>query len=278
MMVKVEPTPFLTGCRYPIPSFLLPLLECVERRASLYNAVQGITQQLGFSSFVYGMSLAQTHRRDERFYVWATVPEGWLREYDQKSYIEVDPRVSYGWDVLPPPLVWDASIANSDRRVERFLNRAAFFGIGSGVAVYLRDDKSKIMVGLNAPTRYLNEHDRARYCSVLGNVMHLGSLFHWIFVKQYIEQNMPPIQEGHPLSEREITCLQYAAHGMTSVDISLKLGIAPRTANFHFANLISKLGALNRKEAIATAVARGIVDLTQSPCVPRSSPRRKSQK
>jgi DNA-binding CsgD family transcriptional regulator len=275
MMVKVEPTAVAAGCPYPIPSFLSPLLGCVERGESLYGAVQSICQELGFSTFVYGMSLAKTHRRDEQFYVWATVPEAWLREYDQKSYIEIDPRVAYGWDVLPPPLIWDASIGNGNPRVERFLNRASIFGIGSGVAVYLRDDKSKIMVGLNAPKRHLNDQDRERYCSVLGNVMHLGSLFHWIFVKRYIEQNMPPSQEGHPLSEREISCLQFAAHGMTSVDIAIKLGIAPRTANFHFANLISKLGALNRKEAIATAVARGIVDLNQSPCeLPRRSPRR----
>jgi DNA-binding CsgD family transcriptional regulator len=251
----------------------------VERGESLYRAVQQITEDLGFESFVYGMSLAQTHRRDEQFYVWATVPEAWLREYDQKSYIEIDPRVSYGWDVLPPPLIWDASIGNGNARIERFLIRASTFGIGSGVAVYLRDDKSKIMVGLNAPRRHLNAQNKAHYCSVLGSVMHLGSLFHWIFVKQYIERNMPPSQQGHPLSEREISCLQFAAHGMTSVDIGLKLGIAPRTANFHFANLICKLGVLNRNEAVATAVARGIVDLNQSPCeVPRRAPRRRPRK
>ena len=278
MMVKVEPSRALSGCPYPIPAFLSPLLECVEQGQSLYCAVQQITESLGFGSFVYGMSLAQTHRRDEQFFVWATVPEGWLHEYDQKSYIEIDPRVSYGWEVLPPPLIWDASIGNGNARVERFLNRASTFGIGSGVAVYLRDDKSKIMVGLNAPRRHLNEQDKSRYCSVLGSVMHLASLFHWIFVKQYVEQNMAPIQQGHPLSERETSCLQYAAHGMTSVDISLKLGIAPRTANFHFANLISKLGVLNRKEAIATAVARGIIDVKESPCELRGKPRRKPRK
>jgi hypothetical protein len=51
----------------------------------------------------------------------------------------------------------------------------------------------------------------------------------------------------------------YAAHGMTSADIAVKLGIAERTVNFHFSNLISKLGVLNRTEAIATAVSMGLV-------------------
>ena len=279
MMVKVEPTPILAECPYPVPSFLSPLIACAQRGEPLTPVVHAITRELGFESFVYGMSLARTHRRDEQFYVWATVAEAWLREYDQKSYIEIDPRVCYGWDVLPPPLIWDASIANGDPRVEAFLVRASVFGIGSGVAVYLRDDRSKIMVALSSPRRSLDLQARAQYCSVLGYVMHLSSLFHWIFIKRYIERNIPPPQQGHPLSEREISCLQYAAHGMTSVDIGVKLGITARTANFHFTNLICKLGALNRHEAIATAVARGIVDLRESPCqLTRGVTRRKRRK
>ena len=45
---------------------------------------------------------------------------------------------------------------------------------------------------------------------------------------------------------------------MTSIDIGEKLGIAERTVNFHFGNILSKLGALNRHEAIAIAVRRGL--------------------
>ncbi len=135
------------------------------------------------------------------------------------------------------------------------------------------------MVALSSPERFLDDRTRSAYCSVLGNVMHLGSLFHWVFMKQFIDRNVPPPQEGHPLSSREISCLQYAAHGMTSADIGLKLGIKQRTADFHFANLICKLGALNRHEAIATAVARGLVDLKQSPCeLPIRTGRRRRKK
>jgi hypothetical protein len=50
-----------------------------------------------------------------------------------------------------------------------------------------------------------------------------------------------------------------AANGMTSVDIAVKLGIKPRTANFHFGKIVNKLGVLNRKEAIAMGIARGLI-------------------
>ena len=278
MMVKIEPTATLEKCPYTIPPFLVPVLDAAKNGESVANVVQAVVKDLGFESFVYGMSLSKTHRKDERFYVWGTVSKEWLQEYDQRSYIEIDPRVCYGWDVLPPPLIWDATIANGDSKVEGFLVRAAAYGIGSGIAVYLRDDTSKIMVALSSRDRRLTEDRRAAICSVTGLVMHFASLFHWIFVKQVVARGIPPSQEGHPLSLREVSCLQFAAHGMTSKDIGLKLGIKQRTANFHFANIISKLGVLNRQEAIATAVVHGLIDVNHSPCEVRGKGPRSRRK
>jgi len=266
MMVTFVPAPSVEHAAFPLPPYLAPIMQANSGAASLKSAVQSIITTLGFESFVYGMSLSRTHQRDERFYVWATVDPEWLREYDQKSYIEIDPRVTYGWETLPPPLIWDAAIAKDNRDHARFLERAADFGIGSGIAAYLRDDRSKIMVALSSRDRFITERRRAEICAVTGQIMHLASLFHWLFVKQVVTPGIPPAQHGHPLSEREKSCLQFAAHGMTSKDIGLKLGIKQRTANFHFANIISKLGALNRHEAIATAVAQGIIDVDKGLC------------
>ena len=274
MMVTIEPIASMEDCPYPIPAFLHPMMQSLKEGRPLAEVVQTVVRELGFESFVYGMSLAKTHRRDELFYVWGTVPREWLQEYDQKSYIEIDPRVCYGWDVLPPPLIWDATVANGDAKVERFLERAASYGIGSGIAIYLRDNNSKVMVALSGPERYLTEERRLAICSNTGSIMHLASLFHWVFVKQVVGRGIAPAQEGHPLSERELSCLQFAAHGMTSKDIGLKLGIKQRTANFHFANLISKLGVLNRQEAIATALVHGLISADDTPCELHSRKRR----
>jgi DNA-binding CsgD family transcriptional regulator len=276
MMVKIEPVATFEDCPYPIPEFLAPMVEAIKIGAPLDVAVDATVKSLGFESFVYGVSLARTHRRDECFYVWGTAAKAWLSEYDQKSYIEIDPRVCYGWDVLPPPLVWDSEIGQGNARVERFLGRAAEHGIGSGIAVYLRDDTSKIMIALSSRERYLTEARRREICSATGQIMHFASLFHWIFAKRVIAKGIAPLQEGQPLSEREVTCLQFSARGMTSKDIALKLGIKHRTANFHFANIISKLGVLNRQEAVANALLHGLINIDDSPCeLPRKSSRRR---
>jgi DNA-binding CsgD family transcriptional regulator len=66
-------------------------------------------------------------------------------------------------------------------------------------------------------------------------------------------------QPTTPLTERELTCLSLCAHGQTSTDIALKLGIKPRTVNFHFAKILRKLNAMNRQEAIAKASAANLL-------------------
>ncbi len=57
------------------------------------------------------------------------------------------------------------------------------------------------------------------------------------------------------LTPRERECVSFAARGMTSADIGAKLGITERTVNFHFGNITTKLGVLNRAEAIVRALA-----------------------
>jgi DNA-binding CsgD family transcriptional regulator len=63
------------------------------------------------------------------------------------------------------------------------------------------------------------------------------------------------------LTARELACLTLAARGMTSADVGAKLGITARTANFHIGNVMAKLGAVSRGEAIARAVSANLVSL-----------------
>ena len=93
----------------------------------------------------------------------------------------------------------------------------------------------------------------------LGNIMLLATHFHDIFMSCFVDRGLPPRQQGTALTPRELQCLQMAAHGMTSADIGIKLGIVERTANFHFSNILSKLGALNRHEAIAKGMQLGLI-------------------
>ena len=161
-------------------------------------------------------------------------------------------------------------MGKKDRRVAAFLDRAAAFGIGSGLAIYFREGGNKIMFALNRPERRLTAAIRAEIAAVTAQAMYLGTVLHSVFLAHVIERGIPPLQQGSPLSPRERQCLHLAAHGMTSLDIGEKLAITERTVNFHFSNIISKLGVLNRNEAIAKGTAHGLiqVDTSTTPLVP----------
>ena len=179
--------------------------------------------------------------------------------YDQNAYVEIDPRLTETWNRTTPYL-WDAATIKGDWHVRRFLADADRFQIRSGVVISFRDsDHARIIVALNSA---ISPVDEARHQSVmqnLGEIMLLATAFHDVFMSQFVDRGVPPKQKGAPLSAREIECLQMAASGLTSSEIGDKLGITPRTADFHFSNIISKLDVLNRKQAIAKGLSRKLI-------------------
>jgi DNA-binding NarL/FixJ family response regulator len=63
------------------------------------------------------------------------------------------------------------------------------------------------------------------------------------------------------LSERELEVLRLIARGMTNAAIADRLVISERTAQGHVANILSKMGAANRTEAVLKALRMGLIGL-----------------
>lgn len=62
------------------------------------------------------------------------------------------------------------------------------------------------------------------------------------------------------LSVREKEVLDWLKHGKSSWDISTILGISERTVNFHVYNVMRKLEAVNRPQAVAVAARLGLIN------------------
>ncbi len=60
------------------------------------------------------------------------------------------------------------------------------------------------------------------------------------------------------LTERERETLTLLADGLSNRAIAERLGITERTVKFHVAEILARLGASNRAQAVAIAKARGI--------------------
>jgi len=62
-----------------------------------------------------------------------------------------------------------------------------------------------------------------------------------------------------PLTRRELEVLELLAQRMTAGEIAQKLVLSGQTVKRHRANVYQKLGVHGRREAVATAVALGVL-------------------
>jgi DNA-binding CsgD family transcriptional regulator len=157
--------------------------------------------------------------------------------------------------------VWDSrSERGKDKRTDAFLDDAATHGISSGFAFeYNNMQFVRGVMVLNSANPVIDEARRAAIARNLGDILLLGLYFHQIFRKGVIELGVTPLSRGAALSQRQRECLELAAHGLTTEDIALKLGISVRTAQFHFDCIRTKLGAANRQEAVAQGIVQGVI-------------------
>jgi DNA-binding CsgD family transcriptional regulator len=64
---------------------------------------------------------------------------------------------------------------------------------------------------------------------------------------------------GGPLSAREIEALACVFAGLTDAAAGRKMGVSERTARFHVDNARRKLGTKSRAQAVAAALAMGLL-------------------
>jgi NarL family two-component system response regulator LiaR len=65
---------------------------------------------------------------------------------------------------------------------------------------------------------------------------------------------------GRDLTRREREVLNYLSKGLTNPEIAQELSVSRSTVKAHVSKILSKLGASNRAEAIATALEHNLVD------------------
>ena len=64
---------------------------------------------------------------------------------------------------------------------------------------------------------------------------------------------------GHDLTPREIDVLELLVKGLNNAQIAATLEISPATAKAHVSNILSKLGASSRAEAVSVAIQENLV-------------------
>ena len=62
-----------------------------------------------------------------------------------------------------------------------------------------------------------------------------------------------------PLTQRELDLLALLAQRLTVDEMAARLVISPNTVKKHMSNIYVKLGAGNRRQAVAKAIAAGLL-------------------
>ncbi len=234
---------------------LVDLVRRCAREEDLRGAFATIAAYCGFDAFSY-LLLAEGTGMPTVMHHWTSACAQWQARYAERKYHAMDPRIllTQGRCV---PVLWHAQPRDDSRLPPPFLADAARFGIRSGIAVAFDDARiGRVVLAWDSAHEPSDERaaaiaDRLAELMLLAGYLREAMLAHC----HAALVNRPDVH----LTARERECIAFAARGMTSADIGRKLGITKRTVNFHFGNVMGKLGVLNRAEAIVRAIGLRIV-------------------
>lgn len=225
----------------------------VAQAGDLDDAVKTVVacaRGLGFDFFAYGIKfpipIAKPHIEKFNNY-----PHHWRERYDAQSYLELDPTVKRGGRSCDP-IVWDD---------ELFADQAEFWDEARDAG--LRFGWSQSFFDANGSSGLLTvarTHEPVEESELVKNercLRWLVQLTHGELMRRMGSPKAPEL--AVPLSTREIEALKWAAEGKTAWEVSMIMGLAESTVNFHMRNAAAKLNAPNRTAAAVRAAVMGLL-------------------
>jgi len=179
-------------------------------------------------------------------------PEPWLHEYMSKNYLQVDAVIRENFTTYEVQN-WSVTRKRLYRRKE-ITSLGMDFGMRECYTHGSRPSAMRKNGSMFCFSGSSMKYDK-RTMAILELVTpHLHLALSHVFNKKQLDH------KGGVLSAREIEVLEWLKQGKSSWDISVILGISERTVNFHVYNVIQKLGATNRPQAVAVATRLGLID------------------
>jgi LuxR family quorum-sensing system transcriptional regulator SolR len=222
---------------------------CDELRAQM----EKFAQQMGFEHFVYALTINAPSLKPQH-YLLNGFPQGWYERYISRGYFKVDPIIRHA-QTTTLPAIWTEDRFH-DSNSEEFWEEARSFGLSCGLSFAVHEQPGVTGVFSLARDKQL-DLQALDMAALIGRAQMFASMLHHAVARIDLPKLLPA--QNVTLTPRERECLRWSADGKTAWEIGRILNIAERTVVFHVNNVVQKLSAANKTQAIVRAVALNLL-------------------
>lgn len=220
----------------------------------LLNQLQFITNALGFDNYVLGIEVLDSHGKAAH-HTLGNYPEAWVKKYAENNFATFDPTVLH-CQKSTVPIFWSERTF-ADPKCLSLFEEAKSYGLDSGVSVSAHGRRGvKSMISMS------NAHQHRYTLGEINNLKSIATVLiacaHLTVERILLPSLITPI--GGHLTKQERECLAWVASGKTAWEIGKIINISESTVVFHIKNVLEKLGAANRQQAVALGIRAGLID------------------
>jgi LuxR family quorum sensing-dependent transcriptional regulator len=193
-------------------------------------------------------------RRQLSHSIFTNYPREWLERYLARHYMLKDPVILqtmrdadpffFDWNDLTP-------LAGADPEVRRIAEEAREFNLVKGFSGAIQTLDGQ-MVGFTFAGRHFEADPEMRGVLALIASYAIGRAI-------ALRQQAPNESKVIRLSPREREALQWASDGKNDWEIGEIMNITEHGVDKHLRSVRAKLGAINRTQAVAEAIRRGLI-------------------
>jgi len=232
---------------------VLERIEDAQSLPKLERAIMGLIDIYGFAHAGYH-ALRLPNDPRENPVVIHSYPEQWISRYRSQRYFEIDPVVLQAARSILP-VDWDR-LSVPEGTPQLLFREALDFGIGrKGLTVPIRGARGDLAVFTVVSA--LPDHEwQSLKLAQTRDIQLIGNYVHHRVLALCCDDDEAPIQ----LSRRERECLQWAAAGATIAGTAERLHVSERAVRGYLDSARHKLSSLTKAQAVARAIALGIVE------------------
>jgi len=199
-------------------------------------------------------------------FLWfrSSMPDTWLEEYVHEEYFTADPFVLSG---LNATVQTDISVGDTRQVFNNWTGKQLNLNLGLGNAGYGRLICHSFDFEKRDATRFVtlcfeNKKDILDQIDT-EQISHVQSALSVLLATPGGSDAPGMVRHigAHTLTIRERDVLCFLAQGMMTAKIAETMGIAEVTVNKHFKSARKRLGAATREQALAIAMASGVIHL-----------------